>query len=402
MSNWAFWPTILNVLGFGGPRVAEGVQPAIPGAHIAPLPVNVDFERAMQVSAWWACVRLLTETCATLPLKMYRTDGDASVEVKDHPVINLLRFKPNKYQTRIEFFEVMFLNLVVHGNAYARIMRNGAGDVVALLPIMAQQMQVELVSGDVIYRWSDGANAAYYAQDSILHWKLFGNGIIGMSPLAYAASTIGIGIAEQRAVSNIYRKGFRPAGVLHVDAKLDKEQRKVIRDSFADLVEDGEGNELVVLDRFMKYTQTSMTPQDSQFLESRRFSVQDIARFMGVNSVLINDGSQTTSWGSGIEQLMDGAYKLTFRPLLERAELAMLCALVKLEERPVYEFEFDFDAVGRMNILQRAQAFREQIHSAQRTPNEARLAEGLKPLPGGDTLFIQSASVPINQARAQP
>jgi HK97 family phage portal protein len=355
----------------------------------------------MQVAAWWACVRLLTETCATLPLRLLDLRGGYPRRDDDDPAIRLLRNRPNAIHDRIQFFEVLFLNLVTNGNAYARVYRRADGSVYSLVPMLAAQTEPELVGNTLRYRWSDGVNVAYLAQESVMHVKLFGNGLVGLSPLAYAAHALGIAQAEARQVSNVYRKGMRPAGVLMVDAKLDKNQRKEIREAFRDLVEENDGNELVVLDRFMKYNPTSLSPADAELLQSRRFSVQDIARFHGLNSILINDGSQTTSWGSGIEQLMDFAYKLTFRPLLERMELALKLTMFPPERWDDVDFRFDFDEIVRMNPMQRAQTAREQIHSGQRTPNEVRALDGFPPLPGGDKLMIQGATRPIVDAQQE-
>lgn len=390
-----WWPKVWNWLGFRGPSVAQGLQRGEPGRSLAPLSSVVTFDTSMQVAAWWACVRLLTETCATLPLRLLSMRDGYPRRDNDHPAIVLLRDRPNAIHDRIQFFEVLFLNLVTSGNAYARVYRRSDGTVYAMVPMLAAQTEPELVGNTIRYRWTDGVNVAYLAQESVMHVKLFGNGLVGLSPLAYAAHALGVAQSEQRQVSNVYRKGLRPSGVLMVDAKLDKQQRREIRESFRDLVEENDGNELVVLDRFMKYEPTSLSPADAELLASRRFSVQDIARFHGLNSIFINDGSQTTAWGSGIEQLMDGAYKLTFRPLLERMELALKHAMLAPSEWPEYDFRFDFDELTRMNAMQRAQTAREQIHSGQRTPNEVRAADGLPPLPGGDRLLIQSATKPI-------
>lgn len=390
-----WWPKSWSLFGRSGPKVSQGVQRGEPDRLLAPLASPVDFDSAMQVAAWWACVRMLTETCATLPLRLYDISGRFPVRADDHDVARLVRNRPNAIHDRIQFLELLFLNLVCYGNSYVRVYRRSDGSPYSLVPMLATQTEPELVGNALRYRWSDGANIAYLAQESVMHVRLFGNGLVGLSPLAYAAHALGIAQAEQRQVSNVYRKGMRPAGVLMVDAKLDKAQRAEIRAAFRDLVEEQDGNELVVLDRFMKYQPTSLSPADAELLASRRFSVQDIARIHGLNSVLLNDGSQTTAWGSGIEQLMDGAYKLTFRPLLERVELALKLALFPAEEWDRYEWRFDFDELTRMNPMQRAVTARAQIHSAQRTPNEVRALDGYPPLPGGDTLMIQSATIGV-------
>ncbi len=381
-----------------GLRRLVGLQLPLPGARSSLPAKAVNFDTAMQVSAFWACARLISETVASLPIVFYRVQGKQRTPDDSHPLYSVLAMKPNRYQTRVDFFLTLVLNLVTNGNAYAQITRNGQGQIVSLLPLMSAQMEVRLLSdGSVAYQYTNSAGVTVFAESSIWHIKLFGNGIVGLSPLGYATNSIAIAQASEDRVSQVFRNGAKPTGVLMVDAALNREQRAEIRNSFADLAE-GNDDSLIVLDKFMKYEQVSMSPQDIELLASRRFQVEDIARFMGVPSVLINDTQSTTAWGSGIQQIIEGWYKLGLRPYLENIELSARIHLLPTAERRSWEIELDFDALLRADMLARFDAYQKAITGGFATPNEVRQAEGWRDQPGGDTLLVNGTMVPISQA----
>lgn len=381
-----------------GLRRLTGLQLALPGSRSSLPAKNVDFDTAMQVSAFWACARIISETVASLPIVFYRLEGRQRVPDDSHPLYGVLALKPNRYQTRVDFFLTLVLNLVTWGNAYVLITRNGQGDIISLLPLMSAQMQVRLLDdGTVTYQYTSSAGVSVYAESSIWHIKLFGNGIIGLSPLGYATNSIAIAQASEDRVSAVFRNGAKPTGVLMVDAALNREQRAEIRQSFADLAE-GNDDSLIVLDKFMKYEQVSMSPQDIELLSSRRFQTEDLARFMGVPSVLINDTQSTTAWGSGIQQIIEGWYKLGLRPYLENIELSARVNLLSPGDRRKWEIELDFDALLRSDMAARYEAYQKAINGGFMTPNEVRQSEGWRDAPGGDQLLVNGTMVPISQA----
>lgn len=383
----------------GGLFRQEGTQIAVPGATGAESPAEVSFDSAMQLSAVWACVRLLAENIASLPLQVYEVDEEGNETVmRRGGLASLFRGKINRYQNLVEFIETVVLNLVTHGNSYCIIQRNEAGQIVGLLPIMSAQVETRLAEdGAVIhyYYHSDGVTA--YSAESIWHVKLFGNGIVGLSPLGYARTTIGIGIAGERRVANIFKNGGKPTGVLTIDRTLSADQRAQVRREFNELRE-GNSDRLMVLEAGMQYQQVSLSPQDIQLLESRRFQIEDICRFFGVPSVLVNDTSGSTTWGSGVQQLVQGFYKLNLRPYLSRIESSIETSLVPRERRGRVRVRFDFDELLRADRNERMTANQTAINSGQMTPNEGRADEGRPPVDGGDRLFVNSTLVPIDQA----
>lgn len=392
----AWYSTIAAYIGKGLRRIA-GLQIPDPSSSNATTGKSVTFESAMQVSAFWACVRLISETVASLPVRFYRVDGKMRAEDDNHPLWMVLALRPNRYQTRVDFFLTLVLNLVTRGNAYAQITRNGAGQIVSLLPLMSAQVETRLLSdGSVVHCYTGSDGVRVLADENVWHIKLFGNGIVGLSPLGYGSNAVGIAMASEDRVSAVFRNGAKPTGVLMVDASLNRDQRAEIRNSFSDLAE-GNNDSLIVLDKFMKYEQVSMSPQDIELLQSRRYQVEDIARFMGVPSVLINDTQSTTAWGSGIRQIIEGWYKLGLRPYLENIEMSARIQLMRPDEWRKWEIELDFDALLRADALARFEAYKNAIGGTVQTPNECRAAEGLPPVPGGDRLLANGTMVPIDQ-----
>jgi HK97 family phage portal protein len=392
----AWYSSLLFGFGIAGRREA-GVQQANAGSYnISNVTVNED--SALKLSAVWACVRLIAETIGGLPINAYKIMPDGTrVLDYDHQLCQLFKNKPNRYQNRVEFFETMTMQLCLHGNAYAHIQRGTGGKIVSLLPLMAEQMEVNLLTdGSLVYRYNSGANLAVYAPESIWHLKLMSNGIVGLSPLSYARNSVGIGIASEDRVKSLASNGFKPTGVLTIDKLLKPEQREQIRNQFADLAT-GSSDPLRVLEAGMVYQQISMNPKDVQLLETRKFQIEDIARFFGVPSVLINDTSASTTWGSGIEQIVQGFYKLGLRPYLERYEASIANTLLSTADRRNYEFEFDFGALLRGDDLTRFQSYKEAINSGFKTINECRKAEGLYPIDGGDRAYMQAQMTPITE-----
>lgn len=378
----------------GGLRRLVGLQYGGPGGYEDPSPEPVTFDSAMQLSVVWACVKLLAETVASLPLGIYRKTASGRVVDLTHPLALLFSGKVNRYQNRIEFFESVILNLAMHGNAYCLIEKRG-DLIVGLLPLMSSQVEVRLLAdGSVVYAYTNYNGVDVIAASRIWHIKLMGNGVVGLSVLDYQRRTLGIAIGAEKAVTNIYSNGGKRSGVLTIDRLLTPEQRTQVRENFNGLVEGGE--RLYVLEAGAKFDPISLSPQDIELLASRRFQVEEICRWYGVPSVMVNDTSGSTVWGSGITEIVRGFYKLTLRPILEKVELSMTVSLVPVTERASFEIEFDFEGLLRGDQKSRFEGYRVGIHGGFVKPNEARAWEGLPDAEGGDQLYMQGATVPID------
>jgi len=386
----------------GAPSRDAGLQSGQPNSYGTLPAAEVTFDSAMQISPVWAAVKLISETIGSMPFNIYKVGPGGRTIATDHPLHRVLTRRPNQYQTDVEFWESMALNLAISGNAYAIIQRLGS-EIVGLLPVSSSQVETSLLDdGTVIHAYRTGLNTKIYSPESMWHVKLFGNGIVGLSPLSYARNSVGIAIAADNRVSKVYSNGAKPSGVLTIDKTLSEAQRAQVRTSFSGL-EAGNDDRLFVLEAGMQYQQVSMTPKDVQLLDSRRFQIEDIGRFFGVPSILLNQTFGQSSLGSNVSEILSAFYKLNMRPYLEKFEASVPRWLMSSEDAAIYECEFDFDvALLRADLLTRMQANREAINSSQLTPNEARIDEGRPALEGGDQLFIQGAMIPTKNAGQVP
>lgn len=380
---------------FDGLQRQQGIQYTAPATYADSAASTVTFDSALQLSGVWSCVKLISETVASLPLTIYENTADGRKKADLLALSTLFNGKVNRYQNKVEFFETVLVNLIIHGNSYCVIQKTG-GRITGLLPIMAAQVQTVLLDdGTVVHEYYYDGGVKVYASDSIWHLKMMGNGIVGLSPLAYQRNTLGIAQAAESAVTKIYRNGAKPSGVLSIDRVLTTAQRDAIRANFSTLVTTND-ERLLVLEGGMKFDAISLSPQDIELLASRQFQLSEICRWYGVPSVMVNDTSSTTVWGSGIEQIVAGFYKVTLRPILEKIEQSMVVNLLG-DTSGKYEVEFNFEGLLRADQKSRFDGYRVGIQGGILTPNEARNMEGLPLMAGGDELFMQSATLPISK-----
>lgn len=400
MNFWtSMWAPIRS--WFGGGRQHSGTQSTGPAGSAYPTAVTVTEESALQLSSVWACVRLLSQTVASLPILVYRTTPNGRELVENHWFSDLMRH-PNKFQTRYEFWEHQIGNLALHGNMYAKIGRR-AGNIISLMPLSPLQVETKLLDGRVAHIFTSDGDIAVLSSDSVWHAKMNGDLIVGRSPIQFGAKVFGVAQAAEMQVSHIYANGGKPSGVLSLDRLLTPEQRALARDSFSSLTT-GTDDRLLVLEQGMTFQAISLSPEDIELLASRRYQLEEICRWFGVPSVLVNDTSGSTTWGSGIEQIVSGFYKLNLRPYLEAIENSISTHLLTAEDvREGIEVEFDFEGLLRSDQRSRFDGYASGINNGILTPNEARAMEWLPAIDGGDQLLIQGAMVPVSMAgRPQP
>lgn len=396
-----FWETMWSpIRSFFGGRQASGTQITGPLGYGYSASVEVTEETALQVSAVWACVRLISQAVASLPLIVYRKTDKGREVAGDHWFAELMRGKPNQYQTRYEFWEHQIANLALHGNLYAKKTLR-ADRIVGLLPLNPLQVETKLVAGKVVHHFTHDGHVAALAAESVWHARMNGDLIVGRSPLQFGRNLLAIAQAADQVTSNIYANGGKPSGVLSFDRLLTPEQRTQIRENFSSLTT-GTDERLLVLELGAKFEPVSLSPQDIQLLDSRKFQIEEICRWFGVPSVLVNDTSGSTTWGSGIEQLVTGFYKLNLRPYLEALENSIATHLFSDADRSEYEVEFDFEGLLRADQKTRYEGYKTAINSGLMTPNEARGLEWLPAVDGGDQLLIQGAMVPVKDAGKKP
>lgn len=391
-----FISAMLGWFGWGGALGDRtGKQTGSPTGSLVTGTASLNTDGALQISAVWACVDLLSRTIASLPLFVYEGEGGARKLARDTVLWQLLHDTPNRRMTPMEFWVAMLLNLMLRGNAYARIDRDATGNAVALWPMSADQMTVDVLSdGSVVYLYAIGSDRTVFSEQNILHIKDMGNGTFGLSRLDFMRATTGEMTNAQTAANMLFANGGKPTGVLMIDSVLNPEQRAAIKERFSGMAE-GSTSRLYVLEANMKYQQLSLTPAETQLLETRRYGVEEIGRWFGVPAVLINHNN-ATAWGTGIEQIIDGFFKFTVRPALVSLEQAIRKRVLTPAQRARYSVEWNFDGLLRANIKDRMEVYSKAVQNGLKTRNECRQLENDPPIAGGDSLTAQVNLVPID------
>ena len=394
-----FFQSLRRIFGnVGSTGQQDGVQYNQPFTKVYETAPDVGIDGALQVSAVWSSVELLCDNLASLPLFVYERERGVDghkVLARNTQLWTLLHESPNNRHTPMEFWQYMTMNYLLRGNAYAKLDRNSKGEVFNMIPLSADQVEIEVLRDQsIIYKYQYEGKVAVYSSDSILHWRDKGNGIIGMSRLDYMRSTVNLAINAQNHSSNIFRKSAKRPGVFMIDKLLSEEQRKAVRQNYRGLVE-GNEDDLLVLEAGAKFEPLNMTPADVQLLETRKFTVEDIARWFGIPSAMINDTSKTTTWGTGVEQLIEGFYKFRLRPMLESLEQSIDKRVLTTAQRMKYTVEFSLDAILRGSLKDRLETGSKAVQNGLMTRNEWRQLENLPPIEGGNTLTVQSAMIPI-------
>ena len=395
--------TIFRWFGGNANQQRKGSQQTQPASTVHQNVPNITIDGALQVSTVWACVNLLVETISSLPLMVYATDKDGNrTTMRGERLFTVLHDSPNRRQTSQEFWEQMLLNFFLRGNAYAQIKRDPSGEVLAMWPLSADQ--IEVVKGDdgsIIYKYYINTDIIIFLESDILHIRGPGNGIVGMSRLDYMRSSVGLAVGAQDQMTKTLKKDARRPGILMSNEVLSPEQRTKLKQNFGDIASGGE-RELYILEAEFKFEALGMSPADIQLLENRQFAVQDLARWFGVPSVLINDTGETTALGSSVAQIIDGFHRLTLRPQLSRLEQAMKKRVLSPRQRSQGVcVEFNLDALLRASLLDRMEIYAKGAQNGITTRNESRKRENLPPLPGGDMLTAQSNLWPVDKLGQQ-
>lgn len=396
-----FFQTLRRFFGnVGSTGQQEGIQYTEPFTKVYEVTPDFGIDGALQVSAVWAAVELLSDNLASLPLFVYERESGVEGHKKlarGTQLWTLLHNTPNNRHTPMELWQYLTMNYILRGNAYARLVRNQAGEVISMIPLASDQVEVEVLDDQsIIYKYYYEGKVVVYATDSMLHWRDKGNGVVGMSRLDYMRSTINVAVGAQNHMANIFRKSAKRPGVFMLDKLLTEEQRASIRKNYKGLVE-GNDDDLLVLEAGAKFEPLSMTPADVQLLETRKFSVEDIARWFGIPSAMINHTEKSTTWGTGIDQLIQGFYKFRLRPMLESLEQALERRVLTPAQRRRFTVEFSLDAILRGSLRDRLETGSQAVQNGLMTRNEWRQLENLPPMEGADVLTAQVNLAPVSQ-----
>lgn len=363
---------------------------------------EVTADTALQVSAFWACVKLLAETIATLPIGVYeRNDDGGRVAVKDHPLATLLQVTPDGEHTSVEFWEGAVIAMCLTGDAFAEKVKNGQGHLIALQPLVSEQMTVRRnAEGAIEFDYADPLGRRVLDESQVFHLRAFGGaGLRGLSPLRFARQTLGSAIAAEEVAGKLFANGIRPTGALEIANVLKPDQRKDLRENIVEpLAGSANAGGIFVLEAGMKFSKLSIDPIDSQLLETRRWHVEEIARWFGMPPILIGHASQgQTMWGTGVEQIALSWLGLGLRAQLKRIEAAILLRLFEPAERTRFYAEFNIEGLLRADSAARAALYSSFAQNGILDRDEIRAMEN-RPRRGGGAgkLTVQSALVPID------
>ena len=355
------------------------------------------------IAATWACVNLLAGTIASLPLMVYRTDRSGVRTIaRNNPLYYVLHDSPNFDQTAVDFWEYMCAGIELHGNAYAEIGKRADGSLYDLRPIRPDLVMVERKkNGELGYRWTDERGPHNRTQTEILHIRGFGGGPLGgASTLNACARTFSSAGSAEIAAASMFTNGAMPSGVLSTDKTLTPEQRQLaeqlLTEKFRGAMNAGRP---MLLDNAVKWEQLTLSPEDTQLLESRRFGIEEICRVFGVPPHMIGHTENSTSWGTGLEQQTLGFQKFTLRRRMKRIEQALEKQLLTPRDRAEgITIEFNLEGLLRGDSASRAAFYESGLQNGWQTINEVRALENLPPVAGGDTPRMQMQNVPITQA----
>ena len=366
---------------------------------------------AMQMTAVYSCVRILAEAVAGLPLHLYRYKEDGGKEkALDHPLYLLLHDEPNPEMSSFVFRETLMTHLLLWGNAYAQIIRNGKGEVIALYPLMPNRMVVDRdIHGQLYYQYTRSTEEAPTMKgvtvnlppSDVLHIPGLGfDGLVGYSPIAMAKNAIGMAIACEEYGAKFFANGAAPGGVLEHPGTIKDPQR--VRESWQSTFGgSGNSNKIAVLEEGMKYTPIGISPEQAQFLETRKFQINEIARIFRVPPHMVGDLEKSSF--SNIEQQSLEFVKYTLEPWLVRWEQSIQRTLFSPEEKKRYFAKFNVEGLLRGDYASRMSGYATARQNGWMSANDIRELENMDRIPaeeGGDLYLINGNMLPLGNAGA--
>ena len=365
---------------------------------------------AMQMTAVYSCVRILAEAIAGLPLHVYRYNSDGGKEKAiDHSLYLILHDEPNPEMSSFVFRETLMTHLLLWGNAYAQIIRNSKGEVVALYPLMPNKMSVDRdENGQLYYQYlrsidevGGKSETVILKPTDVLHIPGLGfDGLVGYSPIAMAKNAIGLAIATEEYGAKFFANGAAPSGVLEHPGTIKDPQR--VREAWQSQFGGSQNSgKIAVLEEGMKYTPISISPEQAQFLETRKFQINEIARIFRVPPHMVGDLEKSSF--SNIEQQSLEFVKYPLDPWVIRWEQSIMRTLLTPEEKKSYFVKFNLEGLLRGDYQSRMNGYATARQNGWMSANDIRELENLDRIPaeaGGDLYLINGNMLPLQQAGA--
>lgn len=365
---------------------------------------RVTVDQALQLATVWACVRLISETIATLPLPLYVRNMDGSrTQAISHPLYAVLHDQPNADMTAAVFWEVVVSSLLLWGNAYVEIIRSGSGAIFALDFLHPARMALprRLANGELEYRYhgDNRATERLIPERNMMHIPAFSlDGKIGLSPVTYGANVMGTAIETDKASAETFQNAMRSPGILTMDMVMNTDQREKLRAHVNKVSMEGG---VMVVEKGTGFEQLTFNPHDAELLASRAWNVEEMCRWFRIDPAMIGHGSKDSNWGTGLEQKMIWFLTFTLRHWCVRIEQAIRKNLLLPAERDRYFAAFNMEGLLRADSASRAAFYATMVNNGLKTRDECRAKENDPPMGGNAAvLTVQSAMIPIDSMSA--
>lgn len=349
----------------------------------------VTADKAIQLSAVWACVRLLSESISTLPLKIYVRQPDGSRKAAtDHPAYSILCRRPNSEMTPSRFMLMVVASICLRGNAFIE-KKFIANRLVSLVPLLPQNMVVKrLTTGALEYKYTENGNERVIPVKNIMHIRGFGlDGVCGMMPMKTGRDVIGSAMAVEESAAKIFEQGLQSSGFLSADNALTDDQRERLRGYMASFTGSKNAGKIMVLEGGLKYQGVTMNPEDAQMLESRAFSIEEICRWFRVPPFMVGHTTKQSSWASSPEGMNLQFLTHTLRPLLVNIEQEIGRCLLDSDDEVFAEFSVE--GLLRADSAGRAAYYTSALQNGWMSRNDVRRLENMPPIEGGDIYTVQ-------------
>lgn len=389
-------PFLRRALGAEQARSARRL-PSL-GARSTASSVSVDPERSLQIGAVYSCVRLLSEAVASLPVAMFERRDETRVPLPSHPLLALVRDRPNPVIDAGELWRTVMGWMLLRGNAYVFVERDRAGRPKGLWPVSPTSVEVQRAgSGQLVYQvdlqdaeWAP-IPARKVRAENMLHYRAFGLGVEGLSPIGLARQSVGIAFAAQSYMGGFYARDASPGGRVEVPGTLTDDQYERLVAQWKSMHEGfDKAHQLAVMEGGAKWEATTLNPSDAQFIETQKFSRSEIASIYGVPPHMIGDTEKSTSWGSGIAEQGIGFVTYSLRPWLNRLERVT----ARLIAEPAYRLRWNVDGLMEGDTKARYDAYSVGKQWGWLSTNDIRRREDLPPVDDGDAYLQPLNMVP--------
>lgn len=362
---------------------------------------TITVNKAMRLAACWSCVRLISETIATLPLGLYMRQADGGRKVaSDNDLHWIINTNPNSRMTAVQFWEAVVASMLLRGNAFVEIVRIG-GRIVALEFLLPNRMDLDVAdNGEILYRYREkNGQLRDIAGSDMMHIPAFSlDGQIGLSPIAYGADVFGAAMSAEDVAGSTFKNGMHQTVAFEVNKTLSPKQRDDFRDYVQRISGAMNAGKSPVLEEGVSAKVIGINPVDAQLLESREYSAEEICRFYMVDPTLAGYSDKASNWGTGLEQKLLRFLTFTLRSYMRRIEEGINRNLLTPAQRRQTYSEFSIEGLLRADSAGRATLYSQMVQNGIYTRDECRMKENL-PRMGGNAgvLTVQTNLSPIDK-----